>query len=270
MRKILLTGASSGIGLAITKLLVAKGYQVWGTSRSAGRMAHIEGINPIVLDLNSDQSIQEGWSKLIDQAGHVDVVINNAGSGYFGSTENMAIETERELINTLLHGPMLLSRLAVKHFRANESGLLINVSSVAGEFPMPFMACYSAAKAALICYTEALRLELAGESINVVNIKPGDIHTDFNDSMPKPLLNENDPYQNRVQKVWHAVDQNMKHAPGPELVAQVVLRAMQEKGKREDYYAGDFFQTFLAPLANRFLPRKVVRLALKVYYGLPL
>ncbi|MEM9445218.1 MAG: SDR family NAD(P)-dependent oxidoreductase [Verrucomicrobiota bacterium] len=265
MQNVLITGASSGIGLVTAKHLLNLGYKVYGTSRSLERLESIQGLQAIEMDLCSDASIASGWEK-IEKAGGVDLVINNAGAGYIGSIEKMSLDEERRLFQILVHGPMLLNRKVVSFFRKQGFGLLINVTSVAGILPIPFMSCYSSAKAAFIAYTSALRIETAGDSFRVVDLRPGDIRTSFNEAMTKGL--EDSFYQDKLTKAWQVIDKNLKEAPDPLCVAQKIEQIIQDKGAQEVYYVGDFFQTRIAPFLLRFASSKLVTRAILAYYKL--
>ena len=138
-------------------------------------------------------------------------MINNAGAGYLGPVEGMSLEDERELFQILVHGPMLLNRKVIPFFRKQGSGLLVNITSVGGMLPIPFMASYSAAKAAMIAYTTGLRLETCQESFDIVDLRPGDIRTPFNEAMSK--VEADSVYRERLEKAWQVIDQNLKSAP---------------------------------------------------------
>src|ERR1700688_4463373 len=161
MKRIFLTGASAGIGLLTARALCARGHEVWGTGRTLEKLPTLDHFHPTVLDLNDPDSIESGFAHAQGQAGHFDVLINNAGAGVFGPLEAFTDREFEAQLETLLLGPLRLIRLGLPAMRARREGLLINVSSLAGEFPLPFMAPYSMAKAALSAMSEGLILELA-------------------------------------------------------------------------------------------------------------
>src|SRR5207244_13076261 len=153
MKKVFLTGASSGIGLAIAQSLIARGDQVWGTSRNLIRLENVRGVHPVRLDLSDSRSIDDAFKSALAAAGHFDVVINNAGSGHFGPAEHLSDEEIQKQFQTLLFGHLQLMRLALAAMRARGNGLIINVTSLASRLPVPFMAAYNAAKAAMASFT---------------------------------------------------------------------------------------------------------------------
>jgi short-subunit dehydrogenase len=263
MKKIFLTGASSGIGLAIAKALVARGHEVWGTSRDIGRVPEMPRMHAIALDLSNRHSIAEGFHGALEQAGRFDVLINNAGSGHFSPAESLSNEELANQFQILLFAQVELMRLALASMRGQKRGLIINVSSLASRLPVPFMAAYNAAKAALASFTMSMQLERENANVQLVDLQPGDICTSFNDAVIK--TETEDP---RVAKVWKVVDRNLKAAPKPELVAQRVLQLIDQNNPAPRITVGDFFQSIAAPLIFRFLPQRIRLWGLKKYYGL--
>jgi short-subunit dehydrogenase len=265
MKNIFLTGASSGIGLAIAKSLIARGDDVWGTSRNLIHLEEVHGLHPVRLDLSDSRSIADAFKSALGAAGHFDVVINNAGSGHFDVAEHLSGEDIEQQFQILVFAHLQLMRLAMEAMRTHGSGLIINVTSLASRLPVPFMAAYNAAKAAMASFTMSIQLELPDANIRVVDLQPADICTAFNDAIPKST--QRDPrYDTRLVKTWAAVDQNMKNAPKPELVAKHVLRLIDATDPPPRVTVGDTFQSKIAPLIFRFLPQRVRIWGLKAYY----
>jgi NAD(P)-dependent dehydrogenase (short-subunit alcohol dehydrogenase family) len=267
MRKVFLTGASSGIGLAIAKSLSARGDEVWGTSRDPARVLQLPRLHAVRLDLSERNSIDQAFKSALSEAGYFDVVINNAGSGHFDPAEHLSGEDIYQQFQILVFGHLQLMCLAIEAMRARGSGLIINVTSLASRLPVPFMAAYNAAKAAMAAYTMSIQLELPDSDVRVVDLQPADISTAFNDAVPKNT--QGDPrYQTRLAKTWAAVDRNMKNAPPPERVAQHVLRLIDSPNPPPRVTVGDTFQSKIAPFIFRFLPQRVRVWGLKMYYGI--
>jgi short-subunit dehydrogenase len=267
MKNIFLTGATSGIGLATAKALSARGDETWGTSRDVGRMPKLPNLHSVELDLLDPKSIEQAFNSALSEAGHFDVVINNAGSGHFGAAENLLDGEIESQFQILVFGQLQLMRLAMAAMRARGQGLIINVTSLASRLPVPFMAAYNAAKAALAAYTMSIQLELPDSNVRIVDLQPADISSGFNDAVPKDI--EHDPrYKERVAKTWAAVDRNMKNAPPPELVAKHVLRVIDSANPPARVTVGDTFQSKVAPFIFRFLPQRVRIWGLKMYYGI--
>jgi len=267
MKKILVTGASSGIGLAIAELLVAQGNEVWGTSRNLERIPKISRFHPVRLDLTDRLSIEEAFNLALTEAGHFDVVINNAGAGHFGPAELLPMETIASQFQILVFGQIQLLQLALRHMQARGEGLIINVTSLASRLPVPFMAAYNAAKAALAAFTMSIQLELAHSPLHIVDLQPADISTEFNESVIK-ITNADQQYEGKIAKTWEIVERNLKKAPGPDLVARHVLKLISAAHTPPRITVGDTFQSKIAPLIFRFLPQRVRLWGLRRYYKL--
>jgi NAD(P)-dependent dehydrogenase (short-subunit alcohol dehydrogenase family) len=265
MKRVFLTGASAGIGLATGKLLTARGHQVWGTSRDCGRIPTISGLHPIQLDLNDKSSVQNGFALALAEAGHFDVLINNAGGGHFGPAESLAEEIVAEQFQVLVFSHLQLMRLALEAMRSEGRGLIINVTSLASRLPVPFMAAYNAAKAAVAAFTMSLQLELGDSDIRIVDLQPADICTDFNRTVRK--TSSDDPrYAEMLAKTWEASERNMRDAPKPELVAHHILKLISQKNPPPRVTVGGRFQSTVAPLIFRFLPQRIRIWGIKNYY----
>jgi len=267
MKKIFLTGASSGIGLAIAGALVERGDEVWGTSRQPERIAQMARLHPVGLDLRDASSVDNAFARALSDAGYFDVVINNAGSGHFGPAEYLSAQEIGDEFQTLVFGHLQLMRLALPTMRARGEGLIINVTSLASRLPVPFMAAYNAAKSAMAAFTMSIQLELADSKVRIVDLEPGDISTAFNDAVTRS--SHGDPqYEAKLSKTWEAIDRNMKAAPKPDLVAQHVLKLIDATNPAPRLTVGDSFQTKIAPFIFRFLPQRLRIWGLKKYYGI--
>jgi NAD(P)-dependent dehydrogenase (short-subunit alcohol dehydrogenase family) len=267
MRRIFLTGASSGIGLAIAKLLVAQGHEVWGTSRNLERIPKMPRWHAVRLDLSDPLSVEDGFNAAAIEAGYFDVLINNAGAGHFGPAELLPTETIASQFQILVFGQIQLMRLALHRMQERGEGLIINVTSLASRLPVPFMAPYNAAKAALAAFTMSIQLELANSRVHVVDLQPGDISTQFNQSVSKSTTADR-RYDAKVARTWDAVERNMKKAPAPDLVARHVLKLINADRPPPRITVGDAFQSKIAPLIFRFLPQRARLWGLKRHYGI--
>jgi NAD(P)-dependent dehydrogenase (short-subunit alcohol dehydrogenase family) len=266
MKNILVTGASSGIGLAIAKSLVEHGHEVWGTSRNLERIPKMPRLHPIRLDLANGLSIEEAFASTLAEAGHLDVLINNAGAGHFGPAELLPLETITSQFQILVFGQIQLLQLALQHMRPRGEGLIINVTSLASRLPVPFMAAYNSAKAALASFTTSIQLEFAHPDVRIVDLQPGDIRTDFNEGVI--VSEKDDRYNAKIARTWEIVERNMKNAPGPDLVARQVLSLIQSVKPPPRLTVGNVFESKIAPLIFRFLPQRVRVWGLKRYYGI--
>jgi NAD(P)-dependent dehydrogenase (short-subunit alcohol dehydrogenase family) len=267
MKKIFLTGASSGIGLATAKALIEHGHEVWGTSRNPNRIPQMERLHPVQLDLLDRASVTNAFKSALAEATHFDVVINNAGSGHFGPAEFLDAQILEEQFRILVFSQIQLMQLALIAMREQKRGLIVNVTSLASRLPVPFMAAYNSAKAAMAAFTMSIQLELGNSDIRIVDLQPADICTDFNRTVIKGPANE-PIYQQKVAKTWEATERNMSNAPKPELVARHILKLIGERNPPPRITVGDMFQTKIAPFIFRFLPQCVRVWGLKRYYGI--
>src|SRR6058998_1196242 len=183
VKRVFITGASSGIGLAMANLLVAEGHEVWGTSRNLERIPKMPRWHPVCLDLADRLSVEEAFKSALAEAGYFDVVINNAGAGHFDPAEFLPIETIASQFQILVFGQIQLIQRALRHMQTRGEGLIINVTSLASRLPVPFMGAYNAAKAALASYTMSIQLELGDSRVHIIDLQPGDISTQFNQSV---------------------------------------------------------------------------------------
>ncbi len=268
MKRIFITGASAGFGLLTARALCARGHEVWGTSRNPQNLPVLENFHAVALDLNDPDSIEAGFARALAEAGHFDVLINNAGAGVFGPLEAFSDEELAAQLATLLLGPIRLIRLALPGMRARRSGLLVNVSSLAGEFPLPFMSPYSLSKAALSAMSEGLSMELLGSGVRLIDVRPGDFATRFHESTRRIAAPLARAYAPNLDIAWNAIDRNMNRAPDPQQVADMLVRIVEGKIRRSVVRAGELFQARIAPLLNRLVMRAWVRWGLQVYYGL--
>ena len=267
MKRLFLTGASSGIGLAMAKALTERGDEVWGTSRQPNRIPQLPRLHAVQLDLSDSESIERAFNQALAEAGYFDVIINNAGSGHFGPAELLSAETIADQFQILFFGQIQLMQLALRMMNARGKGVIINVTSLASRLPVPFMAAYNAAKAAMASLTMSIQLELPDSRVQIIDLQPGDICTEFNNAVSKST-NHGSRYETKVAKTWEAVERNIHAAPKPELVAQRLLKLIDGVNLPPRVTIGDAFQTKIAPLIFRFLPQRLRIWGLKKYYGI--
>jgi NAD(P)-dependent dehydrogenase (short-subunit alcohol dehydrogenase family) len=251
---VLVTGASSGIGAAAADLLARSGFRVAGTSRrpelAARRSPHIEWV---AMDVRDDASVVEGVKCAIDRLGALDALICNAGIGVFGSVEEVPLYAAREQFETNWFGTLRVLRAALPELRRARSGRVLIVGSLAGRAPIPFQAHYSASKAALEALAIALHNELCGTGVGVSLIEPGDIRTGFNDATDFDLVRDSS-YRERVARCRDVIERSLAEAPGPEIVARVILRALTTRTPRIRYAVGP--DARLVSFARRWLPER--------------
>lgn len=233
----LVTGASSGIGEATARKLAAAGYVVYGTSRRGAQ----EGQSPfpmIALDVTRDDSVQAAVDELIGHEGRIDLLVNNAGFGIApASFEESSLAQAQALFDTNFFGIVRMSCAVVPHMRQQGTGRIINIGSILGVVPMPYVALYVASKHAVAGYSEALDHELRTLGIRVSVVGPAYTRTQFeaNNVEPDAKL---DIYQPVRAHLARFVAEAMKTADTPEVVAEVVLQAARAERPKLRYTAG--------------------------------
>ena len=178
---ILLTGASSGIGYDTAVALAQQGHKVYAAARRVERMEPLRqyGIVPLKMDVTDEASMKEGVKTLLDAEGRIDVLINNAGYGYFGAVENVPMDDARNQLEVNVFGLARLCQLVLPTMRAQHSGRIINTASVAGRSVFYYGGWYHVSKYAVESLSDAMRMELKPFGIDVVIIEPGAIKTNW-------------------------------------------------------------------------------------------
>jgi short-subunit dehydrogenase len=262
---VLVTGASSGIGAATAALLAQRGMRVFGTTRDPARLpASAPRIEWIALDVRDDASVQRAIAQLTTRAGRVDALVANAGMGCFGSVEETSIERAREQFETNYFGTLRSVRAVLPQMRESRRGRIAIVGSLAGRTPIPFQTHYSASKAATDALVFGLRNELAGSGVEVVLIEPGDIRTEFND---RTLWAETESsvYGERIRAAERVIRELLPRAPGPEIVAHAIWKALATRTPRARYAVGP--DSWLAPIGKRLLPDRWLQHLVRQHYG---
>jgi short-subunit dehydrogenase len=258
----LVTGASSGIGKAFARRLLDEGVAVYGTTRNPAS----DGLDPRVQWLPFDGSSPEGVEGFVNAQAHllskVTILINNAGSSCFGKGSEIPFEIIRAQYCLLLEAPVRLTQVALQGMRARGKGTIVNVSSLAGIFPIPYMEHYSAAKAALSAYSQGLILTEKASGVTLIDFQAGDYNTAFNRNIAR--YGEMDSSQ---QRVWQRLERNIAAAPPPEQAAEDLVRALARQRSRT-LRSGGFFQRCVAPLGPRLLPRRLLNALIRRYFHL--
>lgn len=218
----LVTGASSGIGAAAAALLARRGHEVTGASRS-GRVP--PGVSALEMDVDDDASAGAGVERVLDEHGRLDVLVNSAGYGLSGPVESTTIDEARAQLETNFWGTVRVTRAALPALRAGPSGLIVNVSSLAGVFAIPFQGYYTASKFALEGWSEALAYELAPFGVHVTLVQPGNIRSGFTGGRREAAAAHDPPYGEAHRRALEVMVRDELSAVGPEVVAKTVARA---------------------------------------------
>lgn len=263
-RTAFVTGASTGLGGAFAQMLLAAGVEVWGTARDPARLKLTDPkFHPVALELGDGVAAERAFLDAEQAAGGFDIVINNAGFGAFGSFAQTDFAVWEEQFRVMLVNTARLSHAALRGMLARKKGALVNISSIAGEFGMPYQAAYNTTKAGLSALNESLMYELKGTGVIVIDFRPGDYRTDFEGSVRRPP-GAPGPGQ---EKAWAAFTAMMQSGPAPEGAA-ADLQAALLRGRSGTVRSGRFFQAVLAPFIARFGSLNLKRKIQEKYFGL--
>ena len=263
---VLITGGSSGIGKSIGEYLHQKGFIVYGTSRNPERI--LNSVFPLLfLDVRNVDSIIEAVAKIIAIEGKLDVVINNAGVGITGPLEEIPMVEIKSNFETNFFGPIDVIKSVLPQMRFQKSGLIINITSIAGYMGLPYRSVYSASKGALELITEALRMEVKSFGIHITNIAPGDFATNIAAGRYHAPLVKGSAYELSYGKTLKAMDEHVNSGSNPDEMAEAVYKIILDPSPKIHYKVGAFLQKFSIVL-KRILPDKVYEKMLLNHYKL--
>jgi len=243
MKKVvLITGASSGIGKETAKILVEKGFTVYGAARRVEKMAELKeaGVKLLSMDVTDDASMVKGVNEILQNEKRIDILINNAGYGSFGALEDVPISEAKYQFEVNIFGLARLTQLALPTMRNQHSGRIINISSIAGSFGEPHGSWYHATKYAVEGLSDCLRMELKQFGIDVVIIKPGPIITEWNQIARENLLkvSGNTDYKVLANKHVKMLSMADKYGSLPIVVAKTIVRAVVSNRPKTRYATG--------------------------------
>jgi short-subunit dehydrogenase len=257
-RTAFVTGASTGLGKAFAEMLLADGVRVWGTARNVGRLSELSARFPntfvaVVLELRDGSAAERTFREVDTAAGGFDIVINNAGYGAFGDFAGTDFAVWQEQIEVMLVNTARLAHAALRRMRPRAVGArrcaLVNISSLAAEFPMPFQSAYNVCKAGLTALNESLMMETAGSNVVILDVRPGDYRTDFEGSVMRPP--QSDVPTARMGRAWAAFERMMRSGPAPAHAAVALRRALL-RGRNDTVRTGRLFQAVIGPFIARF------------------
>lgn len=263
---VLITGGSSGIGKSIGEFLHHKGFVVYGTSRNPERV--LNSVFPLVaVDVRDTDSIHAAVAKIISISGKLDIVINNAGVGITGALEEIPMHEIKNNFETNFFGPIEVMKAVLPQMRAQKSGLIINVTSIAGYMGLPYRSIYSASKGALEIITEALRMEVKSFGIQITNVAPGDFATNIASGRFHAPLIKGSAYEIPYGNTLKMMDEHVDSGSNPNEMAEAVYKIIQTTEPDIHYKVGAFMQKFSIVL-KRILPDKVYEKMLMNHYKL--
>lgn len=254
MQKVVfITGVSSGFGNCISKKLINEGHIVYGTYRK--NVVAIDKLNLIQLDVTDRLSVNSAINKIIKEQGRIDVLINNAGMGYYGPIAEFTSEEIHEQMNTNFYGFVYTVQAVLPHMRQQNSGIIINISSLGGIMGLPYQAFYSASKFAIEGFSEALAIEELHNNIRVIVIRPGDFRTNFtqNRKSIQKLYQNHERIQQPFLKTFEVIKNDELNGLSPEILANKIVKIIRKKRPRFAYVIASFEQK-LAVFLKNFLP----------------
>jgi NAD(P)-dependent dehydrogenase (short-subunit alcohol dehydrogenase family) len=249
----LVTGSSSGIGLETALALARDGYHTFASMRDVGKAGELEhaakkenlSINVIELDVNSEESIVAVIKKIISENKRLDVLVNNAGYGQFGCTEDVSVDDFRKQFETNFFSIVRIIQKVAPIMRNQKSGIIVNISSVAGRIGLPGSSAYISTKFALEGLSECLRYELGQFGIKTTLIEPGVIKTNFFNSMKIPESNADPKYKELTEHILAGLKMMSELGTAPSQVANTVIKAINADEVLPRYVVGTDAAMFL-------------------------
>jgi short-subunit dehydrogenase len=274
-RVVIVTGASSGIGRAAAFFLMKKGFHVYGTSRKAAGISDSLNhetdkesggfINMIPMDVNSDDSVKEAISSVFAREGRIDILVSNAGNGIAGSIEDVTMDEAKMQFETNFFGSLRVIKEVLPIMRAQKSGKIIVIGSVAGIISIPYQSHYSCSKFALEALVEALRHEVSPFNIKACIVEPGDTKTGFTNNR---YISENSlksPYHERFQRSLSRMQRDEMNGVSPELVAKTIYNTIKKKNPPIRTAVGFQYKTIL--FLKRIVPARLAEKLVGMLYN---
>ncbi len=262
----LVTGVSSGIGRAIATLLSRRGFRVFGTLRKPNLTGvTLENVDLLQLDVRDEESVRSCLQAVLDRAGRIDALVNNAGYSLIGSLEETSMEEAKEVFETNFFGVLRISQAVLPIMRKQRQGRIANISSVAGYLPAPYWGIYAASKHALEGYSESLDHGVRQFGIRVSVIEPGFMRTGLGQNgqvTGQPLV----AYASERNRVLDAIHEGVAKGEDPARVASVVLEALTSRSPRLRYPAGREAKSL--SFLRKFAPSKLFDKGLRKQFGL--
>ncbi|AQZ33509.1 short-chain dehydrogenase/reductase [Pseudomonas sp. LPH1] len=261
---VVITGVSSGIGRAAAEQFVKRGCRVFGSVRTSATSRPINGVELIHMDIRDDASIRKGVEHVLAEAGRIDVLINSAGMTLLGATEETSITEAQALFDTNVFGTLRVTQAVLPQMRKQGSGRIVNVSSVLGFLPAPYMGLYSASKHAVEGLSETLDHEVRRFGIRVALVEPSFTKTSLDLNAPQAALRIA-AYDSERATVSQAIQMNVQKAPIPDAVAATIVEAALGAWKMRHTPKGE---ASLLRKLRRFMPAGPVDSGLRKTFGL--
>lgn len=239
---ILITGASSGMGKVFAQDLAKEGHIVYGAARRTDLLDDLKkkGVQTIPLDVTDDASMKSCVQTILEKEGRIDVLVNNAGYGSYGTIEEVSMEEAKRQLDVNVFGLARMTQLVLPGMRNQKSGTIINISSIGGKIATPFGAWYHASKFAVEGMSDSLRLEVAPFGIDVVVIEPGGVKSEWSTIAYDNLIKttENTAYKDMADKFKKAFETTVAKNAEPEVISRLVSKAIAAKRPKTRYVGG--------------------------------
>tara|TARA_R110001632_G_scaffold89433_3_gene192828 strand:+ start:13113 stop:13916 length:804 start_codon:yes stop_codon:yes gene_type:complete len=263
---VLITGASSGIGKSTAEFLSNKNFTVYGTGRNP-KSTDNDSYSLIALDVTKLDSIEKAIQHIISKEGRIDVLVNNAGMGITGPIEETPTDEMRKVFETNFFGAIDVMKAVLPQMRKQKSGVIINITSIAGSMGLPFRGIYSATKGALELVTEAMRMEVKEFGIKMVTIAPGDVATNIAAGRYHTPVFENSAYKEKYQLNLDLMDAHVDSGINPIKMAEQIYKVINLNQPNVQYKVGGFMEKFSIVL-KKILPSKMYEKLLMNHYKL--
>ena len=256
----LVTGGSSGIGRSLCLKLADQGYQVFSASRNKSQPDNMSEITQISVDFSSPEQTICFAQEFIDQYGVPDLLINNAGYGAFYEWAEFPDFEINNQIEVLFSAPVRLCRIIAPSMQKECRGLILNLSSIATLYPLPYMPLYNAGKSALSSFTESMMLEYRNFP-KFIDFRMGDVRTGFNNSARRQkTMNQS------MNSSWAQIEKQLNDSiPVETAVVQIFARI--KRGRSGTFFGGSFFQRIVLPVVFLILPNRLRSLLIKIWYS---
>lgn len=240
---VLITGGSSGIGKTVGIYLQQKGYVVYGSSRNPKNITN-PPFSLVTIDVRDSASIRSAVAEIISKEGKIDVLINNAGVGITGPIEEIPLDEIQNNFHTNVFGPIEAMKAVLPYMRKQKSGLIINVTSIAGYMGLPYRGIYSASKGALELITESIRMEVKPFNVRVTNVAPGDFATDIASRRFHAPVLEQSPYKKTYAEQLATINEHVDAGGDPLEMAKAIETIINSSQPKVHYKVGAFMQKF--------------------------
>jgi len=261
---VVVTGVSSGIGRATAEKFVKRGCRVFGTVRNLQKAVALPGVELIEMDICDDGSVQSGIQSIIQRAKRINVLVNNAGTSLIGAVEETGIAEAAQLFDVNIFGMLRTVQAVLPHMRSQRSGRIVNISSVLGFLPAPYMGLYAASKHAVEGLSETLDHEVRQFGVRVSLVEPSFTRTNLDINTPQASMEIAD-YDRERGLALRAVVESVKGAPEPGGVAEAVVDAALGTWRMRHTPAG---HASLLSKLRRFMPAGPVDASLRKSFGL--